>query len=129
MCALCATRRLQVITFYRDDLTVRQHPLFTKLPAVTSFRLQFSIRVGSTSPFITVVNVYRPPSTDLAIFVHELAVAIICCCSEMSTARLDDRLSTSFMEFGLTQHVTLLTRSDLLLHVVVDSTRHSTDAQ
>ena len=53
---------------YRDDLTVRQHPLLDKLPAVTSFELQL-VRLGSTARFLAVVNVYRPPSTDVGIFV------------------------------------------------------------
>jgi len=45
----------------------RQHPLLDKLPAVTSFD-----RVSSTSPFLAAVHVYRPPSTDVGIFVDEL---------------------------------------------------------
>jgi len=57
---------------YRDDLMVRQHPLRDKLSAVTSFEQQL-VRVGSTAPFLAVVNVYRPPSTDVGIYVNELA--------------------------------------------------------
>jgi len=83
---------------YRHDRTVRRHPLVNKLPAamVKSFELQL-VRVGSTSPLLAVVNVLRPPSTDVGIFVDELAnalaavvsgrIAIICCCPETSTAR------------------------------------------
>jgi len=109
---------------YRDDLTVRKHPLLDKMPVVMSFELQL-VCIGSTSPFHAVVH--SPLSTDVGIFVDELAnvlATIVSGCSDhlllcrdancMSAIgpSLDERLSTTFMEFGLTQHVTLPTRGD-----------------
>jgi len=120
---------------YRDDLMVRQHPLRDKLPAVTSFELQL-VSVGSTAPFLSVVNVYRPPSTDVGIFVDELAnvlATIVSGCSDhlmlcgdvncasATSLGLDERLSTTLMELGLTEHITQPTRDDRLLDIVASA--------
>jgi len=118
---------------YRDDLTVRPHPLLDKLPEVTSFELQI-VRVRSIAPFLTVVNVYRPPSIDVSTFVDELADVLativsgcsdhlLLCgdvnCASVIGSGIDERLSTTLTEFGLTQHVTQPTRGDRLLDIVV----------
>jgi len=91
---------------YRDDLTVRQHPLRDKLPAVTSFELQL-FRVGSTAPFLAVIN-----RSDYLMLCGDVN-----CPSAIGLGH-DKRLSTTLMELGLTQQVTQPTRGDRLLDIV-----------
>ena len=56
---------------YRDNFVVKPHPVSTTL-APSTFELQL-LRVTSTRPPLTIVNVYRPPATSLSTFSDELA--------------------------------------------------------
>lgn len=106
---------------YRNSLAVRQHPLCSTLSPAT-FELQ--LVTVSTSPALTIVNVYRPPQTSVAGFIDELGEVLstltnagdrlLVCgdfnCPGADSTSVDPDLAAVFSETGLTQHVQSPTR-------------------
>jgi len=116
---------------HRDTLSVRPHPLLKEVQLPTLFEVQV-VRVGSSPPFISVVNAYRPPSSDIGQFIDELGNLIaaivvgsndrLMLCGDLNCGNpdggLDARLLDVLTEFGLTQYVAEPTRDDRLLDVI-----------
>ena len=117
---------------YRDDLSLSSHPLVEKLPSVSSFELQL-VRIGCSNHATTIINIYRPPSSNIGLFFDELsnvlAEIIVDCndhlllCGDLNCASADGstvyhRLTAVFSEFGLVQHVNEPTRGSRLLDVI-----------
>jgi len=117
-----------LVVIYRDDLTV-----LDKLPTKTSFELQL-VRVGPTSLTVSLSStstiylllmwVSSSMKWLMCLLLSCPVVAIICCCAETQLLvgdwpGLRERLSTTFVEFRLTQHITLPTLGDRLLDVIV----------
>ena len=117
---------------HRNFVIVRSHPLASTLTSHPSFELQL-VKVTSTTPSLTVANVYRPPQTSLASFYNELADTLTSVAS--STERLlvvgdlncpgdgptsiNAELSEVFESLGLVQHVHEPTRLGNLLDIIV----------
>jgi len=57
---------------YRNDLPVSPHTPVDRLPSVSSFELQL-VRIGCFNPATTLINIYRPPSTNIGVFINELS--------------------------------------------------------
>ena len=108
---------------HRDSIEVRPHPLSDRLKP-NSFELQL-VRIHSSTTFMTVANIYRPPSTSPAMFREELSDVIsdvlasspdrMLMCGDFNDVDITDILDT----FGLNQHVKAPTRSDNLLDLLI----------
>ena len=119
---------------YRDNLVVKPHPVSTTL-APSTFELQL-LRVTSTRPPLTIVNIYRPPATSLSTFSDELADTLsavsaattdrLLLCGDLNSPGVDAVSINSVVDdvfgaFNLQQHVREPTRlnPDHLLDVIV----------
>ena len=60
---------------YRDSFSVKPHPIGSTLSPST-FELQL-LRVTSVRPLLSIVNIYRPPSTSLSAFYDELSDTLL----------------------------------------------------
>ena len=115
---------------HRNTLVVRpQRPLSTTTYLTFEYQL---VRVTSTRPALTIVNLYRPPSTSVSLFFDELTDflssvgsmfdnLIICGdlnCPGPDPMSVDPDLAAVFDSFDLTQHVRTPTRNENLLDIL-----------
>jgi len=118
----------------RDNLTVRPHPVSSTLMSCT-FELQL-LRVTSVLHPLSIVNVYRPPSTSVSAFCDELSETLVALsaattdrlllCGDLNCPGVDavlvsPALADLFDTLSLCQHVNAPTRlnPDHLLDVIV----------
>ena len=117
---------------YRQYLAVKPY-LIDDIFKPSSFEVQL-MKINTTVPPTTIVNIYRPPSSSRAVFLDYLAelIAVISAdtnaglllcgdvnCAGTNADNIDDDLQSVFDSFGLTQHVNTSTRGDNLLDIIV----------
>ena len=116
---------------YFSHFKVRSHPLADDIK-VSSFELQL-LKLTSSSSSFAILNIYRPPSSSVAIFLDEFAdtISTICAslndklliggdlkCPGVDSSSIDSNLETVLNSFGLDQLVIDSTRDNNLLDVL-----------
>jgi len=98
---------------YWSYTTIRSIYVARAIPKISSSKCEVLGR-------ISMQTIFSSMSWPMCLLPSCPVVVIIWCCVETSATGLglDQRLSTTLMELGLTQHITQPTRDDRLLHIV-----------